>query len=89
MPDVLGLQGWYRPALKAEAAHGHKRGTIISARYAFLLVDLFFPMKAEVRDSASCSYCDVCVDSSLLHAPTHMPAAAAAAPAPAPAAAQL
>ena len=35
----------YAPALKCEARRGHKEGTIVSARYAFLLLDLFYPMK--------------------------------------------
>ena len=39
----------YAPPLKCEVVRGHKSGTIISARYAFLLVDLFFPLPPEVR----------------------------------------
>lgn len=35
----------YAPALKCEARRGHKEGTIVSARYAFLLMDLFYPMQ--------------------------------------------
>ena len=33
----------YAPQLKCEVLRGHKNGSIISARYAFLLQDLFYP----------------------------------------------
>ena len=36
----------YAPALKCEARRGHQEGTIVSARYAFILMDLFYPMQA-------------------------------------------
>ncbi len=35
----------YAPSLKCELRKGHQNGTITSARYAFLLMDIFFPMQ--------------------------------------------
>ena len=35
----------HSPSLKCETRSGHKEGTIVSARYAFLLMDIFFPMQ--------------------------------------------
>ena len=38
-----GARSPYAPQLKCEVLQGHANGTIISARYAFLLADLFYP----------------------------------------------
>ena len=38
----------YAPRLKCEVVRGHQNGTVVSARYAFLLMDLFFPMSQQV-----------------------------------------
>ena len=56
-PQLFWLAQPYAPRLQCEVVRGHPNGTIISARYAFLLVDIFFPMGPQVRCKLQSGLC--------------------------------